>query len=129
MIPLSISAISELPPLELEVSLLDESSLVLLVEVVELLDVVDVELVVEEVLEVVVLDDPELLTAVGVLLPPPPPPQPLRVMIQEADRIRAIFEVVIFSPNQKKEPTSRSVLLSVNFKNDSTLMQTRVILN
>ena len=129
MIPLRISAISELPALELVVSLLDESSLVLLVEVVELLDVVDVELVVEEVLEVVVLDDPELLTAVGVLLPPPPPPQPLRVMIQEADRIRAIFEVVIFSPNQKKEPTSRSVLLSVNFKNDSTLMQTRVILN
>ena len=112
MIPLSISAISELPALELEVSLLDESSLVLLVEVVELLDVVDVELVVEEVLEVVVLEDPELLTAVGVLLPPPPPPQPLRVMIQEAVRIRAIPEFVIFSPNQKKEPTSRSVLLS-----------------
>ena len=94
---MSMSAISELPALELDVSLLDESSLVLLVEVVELLDVVDVELVVEEVLEVVVLDDPELLTAVGVLLPPPPPPQPPRVMIQEADRIRAIFEAVSYT--------------------------------
>ena len=120
-----MAAIFESPELELESSLLElESSLEVVEELPELLVEDD-----DEVLEVLVFEEPALLVACGVELPPPPPP-PHAVMTieQDAKRINPIFELVILF-SAKKEPTQWSVLLIVNFQNPHTLMQTRVILN
>jgi hypothetical protein len=101
-----------------------ESSLEVVEELPELLVEDD-----DEVLEVLVFEEPALLVACGVE-PPPPPPPPHAVMTieQDAKRINAIFELVILF-SAKKEPTQWSVLLIINFQNPPTLMQTRVILN
>ena len=123
-----MAAIFESPELELESSLLElESSLEVVEELPELL----VEELVEddvEVLEALVLEEPAVLVACGVELPPPPPPHAVITIEQDAKRINAIFELVILF-SAKKEPTQWSVLLIINFQNPHTLMQTRVILN
>ncbi len=125
-----MAAIFESPELELESSLLElESSLEVVEELPELL----VEELVEdddEVLEVLVFEEPALLVACGVEVPPPPPPPPHAAITieQDAKRINAIFELVILF-SAKKEPTQWSVLLIIDFQNPHTLMQTRVILN
>ena len=125
-----MAAIFESPEPELESSPLElESSLEVVEELPELL----VEELVEdddEVLEVLVFEEPALLVACGVELPPPPPPPPHAAITieQDAKRINAIFELVILF-SAKKEPTQWSVLLIINFQNPHTLMQTRVILN
>ena len=101
VIPRSIAAIFESPELELESSLLElESSLEVVEELPELLVEDD-----DEVLEVLVFEEPALLVACGVELPPPPPP-PHAVMTieQDAKSINAIFELAIFF-SKKKEPT------------------------
>ena len=106
--------------LELVSSLLElESSLEVVEELPELLVEDD-----DEVLEVLVFEEPALLVACGVELPPPPPPPPPHAVItteQDANRINAIFELVILF-SAKKEPTYWSVLLIINFQNLSTLM-------
>ena len=123
-----MAAIFESPEPELESSLLElESSLEVVEELPELL----VEELVEdddEVLEVLVFEEPALLVACGVEVPPPPPPHAAITIEQDAKRINAIFELVILF-SAKKEPTQWSVLLIINFQNPHTLMQTRVILN
>ena len=103
VIPRSIAAIFESPELELESSLLElESSLEVVEELPELL----VEELVEddEVLEVLVFEEPALLVACGVELPPPPPPPPHAVMTieQDAKSINAIFELAIFFSRKKR---------------------------
>ena len=104
VIPRSIAAIFESPELELESSLLElESSLEVVEELPELL----VEELVEdddEVLEVLVFEEPALLVACGVELPPPPPPPPHAVMTieQDAKSINAIFELAIFFSKKKR---------------------------
>ena len=114
VIPRSIAAIFESPELELESSLLElESSLEVVEELPELL----VEELVEdddEVLEVLVFEEPALLVACGVELPPPPPPPPHAVMTieQDAKSINAIFELAIFFSKKKNRPDGRFFLIS-----------------
>ena len=105
----------ESPELVLESSLLElESSLEVVEELPELLveELVEDDDEVLEVLEALVFEEPALLVAWGVELPPPPPPPPHAVMTteQEANRINAILELVIFYSPEKKEPTFWSVL-------------------
>ncbi|HBX25993.1 MAG TPA: hypothetical protein DEF72_01040 [Gammaproteobacteria bacterium] len=82
----------------------------------------------EEVLEVFVFEEPALLVACGVELPPPPPPHAVMTIEQDAKSINAIFELAIFF-SKKKEPTWWSVLFDIDFQIRPTLMQTRAILN
>ena len=93
--------------LVLESSLLElESSLEVVEELPELL-VEELVEDVDEVLEVLVFEEPALLVAWGVELPPPPPPPPHAVMTteQDANRINAIFELVIlFSRKKRTDP-------------------------
>ena len=58
----------------------------------------------DEVLEVLVFEEPALLVACGVELPPPPPPPPHAVMTieQDAKSINAIFELAIFFSKKKR---------------------------
>ena len=97
-----MAAIFESPELELESLLLElESSLEVVEELPELL----VEELVEdddEVLEVLVFEEPALLVACGVELPPPPPPHAAITIEQDAKRINAIFELVILFSRQKR---------------------------
>ena len=118
-----MAAIFESPELELESSLLElESSLEVVEELPELL----VEELVEdddEVLEVLVFEEPALLVACGVELPPPPPPPPhaARTIEQDAKRINAIFELVIlFSRKKRTDPLVGSFYVIT--QNPHTLM-------
>lgn len=103
----------ESPELVLESSLLElESSLEVVEELPELLveELVEDDDEVLEVLEALVFEEPALLVAWGVELPPPPPPHAVMTTEQEANRINAILELVIFYSPEKKEPTFWSVL-------------------
>ena len=94
----------ESPELALESSLLElESSLEVVEELPELL-VEELVEDVDEVLEVLVFEEPALLVAWGVELSPPPPPPPHAVMTteQDANRINAIFELVILFSRKKR---------------------------
>ena len=121
VIPFSIAAIFESPELEFESSLLElESSLEVVEELPELL----VEELVEddvEVLEALVLEEPALLVACGVELPPPPPPHAVITIEQDAKRINAIFELVIlFSRKKRTDPLVGSFYVIT--QNPHTLM-------
>ena len=92
----------ESPELVLESSLLElESSLEVVEELPELL-VEELVEDVDEVLEVLVSEEPALLVAWGVELPPPPPPHAVMTTEQDANRINAIFELVILFSRKKR---------------------------
>ena len=95
----------ESPELVLESSLLElESSLEVVEELPELLveELVEDDDEVLEVLEALVFEEPALLVAWGVELPPPPPPHAVMTTEQDANRINAIFELVILFSRKKR---------------------------